>query len=68
MYFADHRQGSWKGTKPKHMLYLSGACKLKMGKAVVEYFKVIYRMKGDSFRSKNEALAHRSIKPSKVKM
>ena len=27
---------------------------------IVEYFKVIFRMKEDSYRRKNEALAHRS--------
>ena len=37
-------------------------------KAVVEYFKMIYRIKEDSYRSKIEALAPRSTKPSKVKM
>ena len=60
--FADHRLVSWKGTKPKQMLHLSDALKLKMGKSIVTYFKVIYRMTEDSFRSKNEALAHSSTK------
>jgi len=63
--FADHRLVSWKGTKPKQMLHLSDALKLKMGKSIVTYFKVIYRMTEDSFRSKNEALAHRSTKAKK---
>ena len=64
--FVDHRLVSWKGSKPKHMLHLTDALKLKMGRAVVEYFKVIYRMKEDSYRSKNEALTHRSTKSSKM--
>ena len=62
--FADHRLGSWKGSKHKHKLHLTGELKLKMGKAVVEYFRVIYRMKEDSYRSKNEAL--RSTKSKKM--
>ena len=64
--FVDHRLVSWKGSKPKRMLHLTDALKLKMGRAVVEYFKVIYRMKEDSYRSKNEALTHRSTKCSKM--
>ena len=66
-HFADHLLVSRKGSKPKHKLHLIDELKLKMGKAVVEYFKVIYRMKEDSYIwGKNEALTHRSIKCSKM--
>ena len=38
-HFADHLLVSRKGSKPKHKLHLIDELKLKMGKAVVEYFK-----------------------------
>ena len=43
--------------KPSDMLHLSDHLRLKMGKSVVEYFRVIYKIKDSAAKSKNEALA-----------
>jgi len=44
------------------MLHLSDHLRLKIGKSVVEYFRVIYKIKDSSAKSKNETLAANSPK------
>ena len=56
-HFANHRHSSWREKKPSDMLHLSDHLRLKMGKSVVEYFRVIYKYKDIAAKSKNEALA-----------
>lgn len=58
----NHRLGSCRERRLNDMLNLSDHLRLKMAKSVVEYFRVIYKIKDRSAKSKNEALAANSLK------